>query len=99
MFRLGGDEFAVLAHPRDEARLCAALPMLEARLRAEGFPDSGVSFGMAFGYEAQTAEALIQRADSRMYAHKAGKRTERPAMVETPRRRAADRAAAVRDGG
>jgi diguanylate cyclase (GGDEF)-like protein len=99
VFRLGGDEFAVLGHPRDEARLCAALPMLEARLRADGFPDSGVSFGMAFGYEAHLAEALIQRADSRMYAHKAGKRTERPVTAQTPRRRAADRAAALRDSG
>ena len=99
VFRLGGDEFAVLGHPRDEARLCAALPMLEARLRADGFPQSGVSFGMAFGCEAHTAEALVQRADSRMYAHKAGKRSERPAPGETPRRGAADRAAAVRDGG
>ncbi len=98
VFRLGGDEFAVLAYPRDEARLCTALPMLEARLRADGFPDSGVSFGMAFGYEARTAEALIHRADGRMYAHKAGKRSERPAPGAMPHRRAAN-PSAMRDGG
>jgi len=99
VFRLGGDEFAVLAHASDEVRLRAALPLLEARLRADGFPQSGVSFGMAFGYEARTAEALVQRADRRMYAHKTGKRTDSPATGETPRRRAADRVAALRDGG
>ena len=85
VFRLGGDEFAVLGDARDEGRLCAALPMLEARLRAGGFPDSGVSFGLASGREARSAEALVHLADERMYAHKAGRRSDRqPARAISP---------------
>jgi diguanylate cyclase (GGDEF)-like protein len=76
VFRLGGDEFAVLADVGSEARLRTALPQLEARLRESGFPDSGVSCGMAFGSETRSASQLITRADSRMYQHKLGKREQ-----------------------
>jgi diguanylate cyclase (GGDEF)-like protein len=79
VFRLGGDEFAVLSEVDSEARLRAALPALEARLRTAGFPDSGVSCGMAYGSETRSAGQLISRADSRMYEHKLGKREPRDA--------------------
>lgn len=79
VFRLGGDEFAVLSEVDHESRLRTALPALEARLRAAGFPDSGVSCGMAYGTETRSAGQLISRADSRMYEHKLGKRGSRAA--------------------
>jgi diguanylate cyclase (GGDEF)-like protein len=80
VFRLGGDEFAVLGRADDAGRLRTALPMLEARLRAAGFHDSGVSFGLALGHEAPSTEALLHLADERMYAHKAGKGAARRAQ-------------------
>ena len=78
--RLGGDEFAVLlsASPRPEAAAAVA-ERVRARL-AESFSVDGrsvmvgASIGLAFGGVGETAEALLHRADTAMYAAKrAGK--------------------------
>lgn len=77
-FRLGGDEFAVIARGDDlsEQRLAQALTELDCRLRNDGFPDAGISFGICSApatlKRLGSAEftALVREADRAMYAHK-----------------------------
>jgi diguanylate cyclase (GGDEF)-like protein len=69
-FRLGGDEFAILAPAEDDARL-------RAGLRAMGFADSGISYGLARWVGDADPQQLMELADRQMYAHKAGRKRER----------------------
>jgi diguanylate cyclase (GGDEF)-like protein len=76
-FRLGGDEFAVLAPAQEEARLRAGLAALDAELRAMGFADSGISYGVAHWVDDADPLQLMALADRQMYEHKVGRKRER----------------------
>ncbi|MEW5868190.1 MAG: GGDEF domain-containing protein [Chloroflexota bacterium] len=73
--RIGGDEFAVVLPGVDEKGASEALARLQARLEAhrQAHPDLPVDFsaGAATRRPGETLEATLQRADARMYAHKA----------------------------
>lgn len=73
--RIGGDEFAVVLPGVDEIGASEALARLQARLDAhrQAHPDLPVDFsaGAATRRPGETLEATLQRADARMYAHKA----------------------------
>ncbi len=74
VFRLGGDEFAILCRAERETAVRSAMGDFDARLRAAGFQNCGVSFGVAFGSETRSGSQLLIRADGRMYQHKSAKR-------------------------
>lgn len=84
LFRLGGDEFAVLvpeARPEEVMTLAQRVNRSIASQRFsfdDGVASVGVSIGIAlFPQHAQTAEALIEAADTALYAAKAaGKGTQ-----------------------
>ncbi len=80
-YRLGGDEFAVFARRRHETNLQRALAEIEQALRARGFADSGVSFGVAHASSTSVPGELFNTADRRMYEHKAQKKQRRAAAV------------------
>jgi diguanylate cyclase (GGDEF)-like protein len=73
-FRLGGDEFTLLAHKHDEDRLVNALAQLEKDIRAQGFGETGISYGIAHAGESSSAKDMLLIADRRMYDNKASKR-------------------------
>jgi diguanylate cyclase (GGDEF)-like protein len=82
-FRLGGDEFAIFARKHQEATLRAKLEAIERSLGAQGFADSGVSFGIAFASESTTPADMFNAADRRMYENKMMKRTgHHPAFLQ-----------------
>jgi diguanylate cyclase (GGDEF)-like protein len=76
VFRLGGDEFAVLGDRSQEDLARHTLHQVERRLHEAGFPDSGISYGIAFGSEINSGSQLLMHADARMYLHKTTKRTQ-----------------------
>jgi diguanylate cyclase (GGDEF)-like protein len=80
-FRLGGDEFAIFARKHHEATLRDKLQAIERSLGAQGFAESGVSFGVAFASESSTAAEMFNAADRRMYETKTLKRTGRHPVV------------------
>lgn len=73
-YRLGGDEFAVIAPLGAGDRLRHELGVLEQQLRALGFPEAGVSFGLATHGESPSRGEVFSRADQRMYEHKQAKK-------------------------
>ena len=75
VFRLGGDEFAVLGERSQEDLTRHTLHLIERKLHEAGFPDCGISFGVAFGSEINSGSQLLMHADARMYLHKTTKRT------------------------
>ncbi|HEX3141894.1 MAG TPA: diguanylate cyclase [Rhizobacter sp.] len=76
VFRLGGDEFAVLGDRSQEELARHTLHQVERKLHEAGFPDCGISFGVAFGSEINSGSQLLMHADARMYLHKTTKRTQ-----------------------
>jgi diguanylate cyclase (GGDEF)-like protein len=80
-FRLGGDEFAIFARRRNEPTIVAALAEIERLMHAQGFAESGVSFGIAYAAEAKTRADFFNAADLRMYEHKATRKSARHALV------------------
>lgn len=77
LYRLGGDEYAaILEHTPSSKSMFAAIRNRVARaiaeLRRSGFPEAGVSAGLAsFPQEADSAQSLVRLADERMYKEKA----------------------------
>lgn len=68
--RLGGDEFGLFVHADSEAELdILARRLVEAAPRGCPAP---FSMGIAFRHPGEPLEAVIQRADARMYAAKGG---------------------------
>jgi diguanylate cyclase (GGDEF)-like protein len=76
VFRLGGDEFAVLGERHQEELVRHTLVGVERKLHEAGYPDSGISYGIAFGSEINSGSQLLMHADARMYLHKTAKRTQ-----------------------
>jgi diguanylate cyclase (GGDEF)-like protein len=74
--RLGGDEFVLLLPTNMVQTTKKALAQIEHELRSEGFPEAGVSYGIADTEEAQTRAKLVELADARMYQHKFGRRSQ-----------------------
>lgn len=73
-YRMGGDEFVVCIDRADERRVQEALRGLEEWLEQENRTDP-MMLRMAWGYairrdERQSAQAVLNRADREMYAHK-----------------------------
>ena len=84
VFRLGGDEYAVLLLAGDELsgqRLSRELQRVESEVRANGFPQSGLSFGIATSDRALPTSRhlaqLLEVADKRMYENKAARKAQR----------------------
>lgn len=73
-FRLGGDEFTLLAHKHNEEKLVDALAQLEKDIRAQGFGETGISYGIAYAGESSSAKDMFLIADRRMYDNKTSKR-------------------------
>ncbi len=73
-FRLGGDEFTLLAHKHEEDDLMEALAQLEKDIKANGFSETGISYGIAYACESSSAKDMFLIADRRMYDKKASKR-------------------------
>jgi diguanylate cyclase (GGDEF)-like protein len=80
-YRLGGDEFTLIAQKRQEAALKTSIVRIETALQADGFPDFGVSLGIAYGSEHPHPTEVISRADARMYQHKATRKSGHPSLV------------------
>ena len=76
IFRLGGDEFAVLGERHQEELVRNSLVIVERKLHEAGYPDCGISYGIAFGSEINSGSQLLMHADARMYLHKTAKRTQ-----------------------
>jgi diguanylate cyclase (GGDEF)-like protein len=76
VFRIGGDEFAVLGERHQEELVRNTLVVVERKLREAGYPDAGISYGIAFGSEINSGSQLLMHADARMYLHKTAKRTQ-----------------------
>ena len=76
VFRLGGDEFAVLGERYQEDVVRHTLALVERKLHEAGYPDAGISYGIAFGSEINSGSQLLMHADARMYLHKTAKRTQ-----------------------
>ena len=76
VFRLGGDEFAVLGERPQEELARQKINLIERRLHDAGFPNCGISYGIAFGSEINSGSQLLMHADARMYLHKTAKRTQ-----------------------
>jgi diguanylate cyclase (GGDEF)-like protein len=75
-YRLGGDEFVLLLPTTQVQSNKKALEQIEHELRGEGFPEAGVSYGIADTAEAQTRAKLVELADARMYQYKFGRRSQ-----------------------
>ncbi|MEO8152997.1 MAG: diguanylate cyclase [Rhizobacter sp.] len=76
VFRLGGDEFAVIGDIGQEDAARQAINQMERKLHEAGFPNCGISYGIAFGSEINSGSQLLMHADARMYLHKTTKRTQ-----------------------
>jgi diguanylate cyclase (GGDEF)-like protein len=74
--RLGGDEFVLLLPTYAVQTTKKALERIEQELRQDGFPEAGVSYGIADTAEAQTRAKLVELADARMYQYKFGRRSQ-----------------------
>lgn len=79
VFRLAGDEFVVLCTHGDLSRVWHQIRDAVTQVRQHGFPDMDVSVGLSSGTTAGSIAALMQRADSRMYAEKRRKADRRAA--------------------
>jgi len=84
VFRLGGDEYAVLVLAGDELsgqRLARELQRVESDVRALGFSQAGLSFGIATSDRALPTSRhlaqLLEVADQRMYENKATRKALR----------------------
>lgn len=84
VYRLGGDEYAVLLMSGDELsgqRLTRELQRVETEVRASGFPQAGLSFGIASSDRAlptgRHLTQLLDLADRRMYENKATRKAQR----------------------
>lgn len=84
VFRLGGDEYAVLLLSGDELsvqRLSRELQRVESDVRTKGFPQAGLSFGIASSDRAlptgRYLAQLMELADQRMYENKAARKAQR----------------------
>lgn len=84
IYRLGGDEYAVLLLSGDQLsaqRLSRELQRVEMEVRAMGFPQSGLSFGIATSDRALPTSRhlaqLLEVADQRMYENKAARKAVR----------------------
>ncbi|MFP4372927.1 MAG: diguanylate cyclase domain-containing protein [Spirochaetaceae bacterium] len=80
VYRLGGDEFAVLwriADPEDAPLLKRRVMESIQRVQDDGFPEISASTGVAALAEADDPQALVTRADERMYEEKRGRRRDR----------------------
>lgn len=84
VYRLGGDEYAVLLMSGDELsgqRLTRELQRVESEVRASGFPQAGLSFGIASTDRALPTSRhltqLLDLADRRMYENKATRKALR----------------------
>lgn len=84
VYRLGGDEYAVLLLSGDELsgqRLSRELQRVESEVRALGFAQSGLSFGIATSDRALPTSRhlaqLLEVADQRMYENKAARKALR----------------------
>ena len=73
VFRVGGDEFAVICEGHDYEHMEECLESLhEANRTHQSHDDVQIAFGMArFGNEDRSVETVFDRADRRMYDHKA----------------------------
>jgi diguanylate cyclase (GGDEF)-like protein len=80
-YRLGGDEFILIAQKRHEPALKASISSIELQLQKEGFPDFGVSLGVAYGSEHPQPVEVMSRADARMYQHKASRKNSHPSLT------------------
>jgi diguanylate cyclase (GGDEF)-like protein len=72
-FRTGGDEFVVIAQSDPTAyrhRFTALAKDVNQALVSGGFPETGMSWGLASREEVESLDALIPLADSRMYDNK-----------------------------
>ena len=81
-FRLGGDEFTLLAHKYNEDELVEALELLEKNLKAQGFGETGISYGIAYACESSSAKDMLLIADRRMYDNKTSKRKPRVTLAD-----------------
>jgi len=84
VYRLGGDEYAVLLLAGDQLsaqRLSRELQRIEMEVRATGFPQAGLSFGIATSDRALPTSRhlaqLLEVADQRMYENKATRKAIR----------------------
>lgn len=84
VFRLGGDEYAVLLLSGDQLsaqRLSRELQRVEMDVRAAGFAQAGLSFGIATSDRALPTSRhlaqLLELADQRMYENKATRKAQR----------------------
>jgi diguanylate cyclase (GGDEF)-like protein len=81
--RIGGDEFALIVDPVDAEAADAKAAALRRAATAAAFAWQGVavpigiSIGIAMIDAADTVDALLARADARMYAAKAGQRSDK----------------------
>ena len=69
-FRYGGDEFAVILIDANEDQARTVARRIQSRV-VQTVPDIGVSFGVSQWDLDDTTDALIERADTAMYAYKA----------------------------
>jgi diguanylate cyclase (GGDEF)-like protein len=79
-FRVGGDEFVIVARADPipyRQRLATLAEEVEGAMALGGFPEAGLSWGLASRREVESPEALIALADSRMYEQKRNKPTRR----------------------
>jgi diguanylate cyclase (GGDEF)-like protein len=76
-YRLGGDEFAILSCKHQEKTLREILAKVETTLIDAGFPDAGVSYGIAFAAESDSPGQLFNISDRRMYRYKLARRLRR----------------------
>ncbi len=84
VYRLGGDEYAVLLLAGDQLsaqRLSRELQRVESEVRAMGFAQAGLSFGIATSDRALLTSRhlaqLLELADQRMYENKAARKALR----------------------
>jgi diguanylate cyclase (GGDEF)-like protein len=81
--RIGGDEFALIVEPVDAAAADAKASTLGQAAAGGNFiwqgatVSVGISIGVTMIDAADTVDALLARADARMYAAKSGQRSDR----------------------
>jgi diguanylate cyclase (GGDEF)-like protein len=77
VYRLGGDEFTILSHRKNDLKLRQLLTQFEAHMHERGFDEAGISFGVAFSSECDSADEMLACADLRMYKFKSTHRRAR----------------------
>jgi GGDEF domain-containing protein len=83
---VGGDEFVIVARADPipyRQRLATLAEEVEGAMALGGFPEAGLSWGLASRREVESPEALIALADSRMYEQKRNKPTRRRTKTVT----------------